>query len=118
MCWGEVGVVGASGGGIGVGWGAGGRCFLIVVSTPRAMVSTPGAMVWKILLSSRSDVRWSLWNWVRGPQKRGCCKAWVSSRVAWIAASLWVSLGRGMAFGKKEMVSTMHSACVHGTQTQ
>ena len=89
MGWGEVGVVGASGGGVHVGCGAGGRCVLLSVSTPGAMVSSPRAMVWKILLSSRSDVRWASWNWARGPRKRGCCKAWVSSRAAWIAASLW-----------------------------
>ena len=100
MCLGEEGVVRVSGGGAGVGWGAGGRCFLIVVSTPGAMVSTAGAMVWKILLSSWSDVRWLSLNWARGPRNRGCCKAWVSSRAAWIAASLWVSSGSGTAFGK------------------
>ena len=104
--------------GTGVSGGTVGSCLLMVVSSPGAMFSTPGARVWKILLSSRSDVRWSSWNWASCPRKRGCCKAWVSSQAAWIAASLWVSSGSGTAFGKKEMVSTMSLAWVRGTQTR
>ena len=95
--------------GAGASGGTGGSCLLMVVSTPGVMFSTPGARVWKILLSSRSDVRWLSWNWASGPRKRGCCKAWMSSQAAWIAVSLWVSSGNGMAFVKKEMVSTMLS---------
>ena len=96
--------------GTGVSGSTDGICLWVVVSTPGAMFSTPGASVWKILLSSRSDVRWSSWNWASGPRKRGCCKAWVSSRAAWIAASLWVSSGSATVFGKNEIVSTIRSA--------
>ena len=57
MCCAGVGVFGSMGSVAGGGGGTGGTGVAFVVFTPGAMGSTPGAMVWKILLSSRSDVR-------------------------------------------------------------
>ena len=58
MCCVGVGVVGSLGGVAGVGGGTVGKGVAFVLFTPGAVGSTPGATVWKILLSSRSDVRW------------------------------------------------------------
>ena len=58
MCCVGVGVAGALGSVAGFGGGMAGKRVAFVLSTPGAMGSTPGAMVWKILLSSRSDVKW------------------------------------------------------------
>ena len=56
LCCVGVGVVGSLGSVAGFGGGAGGKGVAFVLFTPGAMGSTPGEMVWKTLLSSRSDV--------------------------------------------------------------